>query len=113
VLDVFSHLDIHFHLCNTCFSVLHRCYSLFLYSSFFHHGFLTLLLSNYVLSKMISMCGTGPPICYIPVASPGSLRGPHPPRFVPYPINPGAPMLPQEIQTLRASIIRQIEYYFR
>ncbi|KAL9368225.1 hypothetical protein Peur_039424 [Populus x canadensis] len=61
---------------------------------------------------MVGPTYPGPPICYIPVASPGSLRGPHPPRFVPYPINPGAPMLPQEIQTLRASIIRQIEYYF-
>ncbi|CAK7331941.1 unnamed protein product [Dovyalis caffra] len=54
----------------------------------------------------------GQPICYFPIAPPGSLRGPHPPRFVPYPVNPEAPVLPQEILALRAGIVRQIEYYF-
>ncbi|KAJ6750493.1 hypothetical protein OIU85_001068 [Salix viminalis] len=61
---------------------------------------------------MVGPSFPAPPICYIPVAPPGSLRGPHPPRFVQYPINPGTHMLPQEIQTLRASIMQQIEYYF-
>ncbi|XWS53249.1 hypothetical protein CRYUN_Cryun11dG0141500 [Craigia yunnanensis] len=43
---------------------------------------------------------------------PGSIRGPHPPRFVPYPINPGTAMFPPEAVTLRANIVKQIEYYF-
>ncbi|KAK9022305.1 hypothetical protein V6N11_002582 [Hibiscus sabdariffa] len=49
---------------------------------------------------------------YLPVAPPGSLRGPHPPLFVPYPMNPGTAMFPPEIVALRASIVKQIEYYF-
>ncbi|KAG5238109.1 hypothetical protein OIU77_028147 [Salix suchowensis] len=53
-----------------------------------------------------------PPMCYFSVAPPGSLRGSHPSCFVPYPINPGAPVLPQETLALRASIVGQIEYYF-
>ncbi|XVF68612.1 hypothetical protein PTKIN_Ptkin11bG0015500 [Pterospermum kingtungense] len=52
------------------------------------------------------------PVCYVPVAPPGSLRGPHPPRFVPYPINPGTAMLPPETVSLRTNIVKQIEYYF-
>ncbi|KAF2324140.1 hypothetical protein GH714_008062 [Hevea brasiliensis] len=54
----------------------------------------------------------GPPICYVPVAPTGSFRGGHPPRFMPYPTSPGAPLLPQETPSLRESIIRQIDYYF-
>ncbi|KAL5766291.1 hypothetical protein ACOSP7_016908 [Xanthoceras sorbifolium] len=54
----------------------------------------------------------GPAFCYVPVAPPGSIRGPHPPRFVPYPINPAAPMLPPETVGLKANIVKQIEYYF-
>ncbi|KAI9388141.1 hypothetical protein POPTR_009G018100v4 [Populus trichocarpa] len=53
-----------------------------------------------------------PPICYVSVAPPGSLRGPQPSCFVPYPINSGAPVLSQETLALRASIAGQIEYYF-
>ncbi|KAJ4842470.1 hypothetical protein Tsubulata_001824 [Turnera subulata] len=54
----------------------------------------------------------GPPICYVPVAPPGSIRGPHPPRFSPYPLSPGAPVLPQDTVNLRTNIVKQIEYYF-
>ncbi|XVF05659.1 hypothetical protein REPUB_Repub05bG0191700 [Reevesia pubescens] len=51
-------------------------------------------------------------VCYVPITPPGSIRGPHPPRFVPYPVNPGTAMLPPETVTLRANIVKQIEYYF-
>ncbi|XP_017607235.1 la-related protein 1A-like isoform X2 [Gossypium arboreum] len=51
-------------------------------------------------------------VYYMPVAPPGSIRGPHPPRFVPYPMNPGTAMFPPETVTLRANIVKQIEYYF-
>ncbi|TYG67852.1 hypothetical protein ES288_D05G108300v1 [Gossypium darwinii] len=51
-------------------------------------------------------------IYYMPVAPPGSIRGLHPPRFVPYPMNPGTAMFPPETVTLRANIVKQIEYYF-
>ncbi|GMJ08955.1 hypothetical protein HRI_004564700 [Hibiscus trionum] len=51
-------------------------------------------------------------VCYVPIATPGSVRGPHPPRFVPYPINPETNVLPPEMATLRANIVKQIEYYF-
>ncbi|XP_022752836.1 la-related protein 1A isoform X2 [Durio zibethinus] len=51
-------------------------------------------------------------VCYVPIASPGSVRGPHPPRFVPYHINPGTAMFSPETVTLRANIVKQIEYYF-
>ncbi|KAK8352654.1 hypothetical protein V6Z12_A05G108300 [Gossypium hirsutum] len=58
----------------------------------------------------------GPPVqgavYYMPVAPPGSIRGPHPPCFVPYPMNPGTAMFPPETVTLRANIVKQIEYYF-
>lgn len=56
---------------------------------------------------------TGAAVCYVPIAPPGSIRGPHPPRFFPYPMNPGAPMLSPEMLTLKANIVKQIEYYFR
>ncbi|XWS74257.1 hypothetical protein CRYUN_Cryun02cG0200000 [Craigia yunnanensis] len=51
-------------------------------------------------------------VCYVPIAPSGSIRGPHPPRFVPYPINQGTAMFPPETITLRADIVKQIEYYF-
>ncbi|TYJ33502.1 hypothetical protein E1A91_A05G107600v1 [Gossypium mustelinum] len=51
-------------------------------------------------------------VYYMPVAPPGSIRGPHPPCFVPYPMNPGTAMFPPETVTLRANIVKQIEYYF-
>ncbi|KAL1098521.1 hypothetical protein V6Z11_D05G105600 [Gossypium hirsutum] len=51
-------------------------------------------------------------IYYMPVAPPGSIRGLHPPCFVPYPMNPGTAMFPPETVTLRANIVKQIEYYF-
>ncbi|KAL4277943.1 hypothetical protein GQ457_03G044030 [Hibiscus cannabinus] len=51
-------------------------------------------------------------VYYVPVPPPGSARGPHPPRFVPYPMNTGTAMFPPEIVTLRANIVKQIEYYF-
>ncbi|XP_039037617.1 la-related protein 1A-like [Hibiscus syriacus] len=51
-------------------------------------------------------------VCYVPIAPPGSIMGPHPPRFVPYPINPETNVLPPEMVTLRANIVKQIEYYF-
>ncbi|GLU02469.1 hypothetical protein SLE2022_197180 [Rubroshorea leprosula] len=52
------------------------------------------------------------PICYVPVALPGSMRAPHPPRFAPFPTNLEASMPPPETVELRASIVKQIEYYF-
>nr|KJB20257.1 hypothetical protein B456_003G140800 [Gossypium raimondii] len=60
------------------------------------------------------MIGPGYPgaLCYVPIAPPGSIRGPHSPRFVPYPINPETTVLPPEMVTLRANIVKQIEYYF-
>ncbi|KAG4206902.1 hypothetical protein ERO13_A03G034600v2 [Gossypium hirsutum] len=60
------------------------------------------------------MIGPGYPgaLCYVPIAPPGSIRGPHSPRFVPYPINPESTVLPPEMVTLRANIVKQIEYYF-
>ncbi|KAK8306892.1 hypothetical protein V6Z12_D03G158200 [Gossypium hirsutum] len=60
------------------------------------------------------MIGPGYPgaLCYVPIAPPGSIRGPHSPRFVPYPINPETTVLPPEMVTLRANIMKQIEYYF-
>ncbi|ESR59631.1 hypothetical protein CICLE_v10014180mg [Citrus x clementina] len=54
----------------------------------------------------------GAALCYVPVVPPGSIRGPHPQRFFPYPVNLGAPMLPPETLALKANIVKQIEYYF-
>lgn len=53
-----------------------------------------------------------PPMYYLPAAPPGSIVVPHPPRFVPHPLSPGVPRLPPETLALRASIVKQIEYYF-
>lgn len=56
----------------------------------------------------------GPPgaIYYIPPAPPGSVRVPYPPILVPHPLNSGATVLPSPTFTLRANIVKQIEYYF-
>lgn len=62
---------------------------------------------------MICIYRTGAALCYVPVIPPGSIRGPHPQRFFPYPVNLGAPMLPPETLALKANIVKQIEYYFR
>ncbi|KAJ0083480.1 hypothetical protein Patl1_30200 [Pistacia atlantica] len=61
---------------------------------------------------MVGPSFTGPAVCYVSVAPPGSVRGPHPPHFVRYPIPPGTPMLSPETLALRASIVKQIDYYF-
>ncbi|KAM1754534.1 hypothetical protein ACFX12_006988 [Malus domestica] len=55
------------------------------------------------------------PICYLPVPPLSAIRGPHPPSFVPHPLNPGASLPPSKTHTLslRDNIIKQIEYYFR
>ncbi|KAK4279252.1 hypothetical protein QN277_016981 [Acacia crassicarpa] len=53
-----------------------------------------------------------PPVWYVPIAPPGSIRGAHPRHFVPYPVNPVSQPMPPETIFLRASIVKQIEYYF-
>lgn len=50
---------------------------------------------------------------YMPAAPPGTFGGPFPPRFIPYTVKPGPPLLPPETLALRANIVKQIEYYFR
>uniref|UniRef100_A0A5B7AQ06 Putative la-related protein 1A n=1 Tax=Davidia involucrata TaxID=16924 RepID=A0A5B7AQ06_DAVIN len=56
----------------------------------------------------------GPPgsMYYLPAAPPGSIRVPYPPCFVSHPLNSGTSMLPPEILPLRATIVKQIDYYF-
>ncbi|XP_044479724.1 la-related protein 1A-like isoform X2 [Mangifera indica] len=61
---------------------------------------------------MVGPSFTGPAVCYVSVPPPGSVRGPHPPLFVQYPVLPGAAMLPPEMLALKASIVKQIDYYF-
>lgn len=58
---------------------------------------------------------TGPPgaIYFLPPPSPGSVRVPYPPFFVPHPVSSGASTPPSPTLALRESIIKQIEYYFR
>ncbi|KAG8496258.1 hypothetical protein CXB51_009321 [Gossypium anomalum] len=72
------------------------------------HVSLLLTLSSFLAAYV---CQQGA-LCYVPIAPPGSIRGPHSPRFVPYPINPETTVLPPEMVTLRANIVKQIEYYF-
>ncbi|PPD83358.1 hypothetical protein GOBAR_DD19722 [Gossypium barbadense] len=72
------------------------------------HVSLLLTLSSFLA---VYVCQQGA-LCYVPIAPPGSIRGPHSPRFVPYPINPETTVLPPEMVTLRANIMKQIEYYF-
>ncbi|PON74068.1 Transcriptional repressor poly-beta-hydroxybutyrate-responsive [Parasponia andersonii] len=50
-------------------------------------------------------------ICYVPVPPPGAIRGP-PPLIIPYPVSPGAPVVPPETLVLKGNIVKQIEYYF-
>ncbi|KAG5517275.1 hypothetical protein RHGRI_037882 [Rhododendron griersonianum] len=56
----------------------------------------------------------GPPgsIYWLPAAPPSPIRLPHPPRFVPHPLNTMPSTLPPETLALRANILKQIEYYF-
>lgn len=62
---------------------------------------------------MIGPSYSGPaPMYYLPVPPPGSIRVPHPQRFIPHPVNPGAPMQPPEALALRINLVKQIEYYF-
>lgn len=48
----------------------------------------------------------------MPVPPPGAIRG-YPPRFAPYPVNQGPPVMSPENLELKDRIIKQIEYYFR
>ncbi|KAH9603926.1 hypothetical protein KSS87_018010 [Heliosperma pusillum] len=54
----------------------------------------------------------GAPMYYIAAPPPGAIRGPFPPQFAPHPPNPMATVLSPEILALRASVVKQIEYYF-
>ncbi|XP_059429455.1 la-related protein 1A [Corylus avellana] len=56
--------------------------------------------------------GFSGPVCYVPVAHPGSIRGPHPQHFIRHPINPGAAMVTPDTLALRLNIVKQIDYYF-
>ncbi|KAK6936914.1 La-type HTH domain [Dillenia turbinata] len=49
---------------------------------------------------------------YVPVAPPGSIRGPHQLYLAPYHSNPGTPMFLPDTLALKDNILRQIEYYF-
>ncbi|XP_022730387.1 la-related protein 1A-like isoform X3 [Durio zibethinus] len=80
--------------CFTCLIINHQCH---------------LFFKQRYLNRTLQFLGA---ICYMPIASPGSIRGPHPPRFVPYPINPGTAMFLPETVALRFNIVKQIEYYF-
>lgn len=55
----------------------------------------------------------GSSIYYVPAPPPGSVRMPHQPFFVPPPLSSGTLVPPSETLTLKASIAKQIEYYFR
>ncbi|KFK26365.1 hypothetical protein AALP_AA8G239200 [Arabis alpina] len=61
------------------------------------------------------LVGPGPgfpgPVYYMPVPPPGAIRG-YPPRFGPYPVNQGPPILSPEKLELKDRVIKQIEYYF-
>lgn len=57
---------------------------------------------------------TGPPLSnYYPAASTSFVRFPYPSFLVPHPLSPGVPMPPFPEIVLRASVVKQIEYYFR
>ncbi|KAK4764903.1 hypothetical protein SAY86_025993 [Trapa natans] len=64
---------------------------------------------RFIVGPSFSRPGT---IYYVPVPHPSSIRGAHPPQFFRPPGNPAGPILPPETQTLKTSIIEQIEYYF-
>lgn len=53
----------------------------------------------------------GSPIYYIPSGPQGAIRMPQQPFFVPPPLSPAAPPPPDTL-TLKASIAKQIDYYF-
>ncbi|XP_027329145.1 la-related protein 1A isoform X2 [Abrus precatorius] len=62
---------------------------------------------------MVGPSFPGPaPVWCVPMPPPGSIRGPHPRHFVPYPVNPAPQPLPPETLSLRTSIVKQIDYYF-
>jgi len=56
----------------------------------------------------------GPPgsIYWLPATPPSPIRLPHPPPFVPHPLNALPSILPPETLALRTNILKQIEYYF-
>ncbi|CAD5332318.1 unnamed protein product [Arabidopsis thaliana] len=62
------------------------------------------------------LVGPGPgfpgPVYYLPGPPPGAIRGPYPPRFAPYPVNQGPPILSPEKLDLRDRVLKQVEYYF-
>ncbi|KAG4382241.1 hypothetical protein JHK82_038760 [Glycine max] len=62
---------------------------------------------------MVGPSFPGPaPVWCVPMPPPGSIRGPHPRHFVPYPVNPTPQPPPPETVSLRTSIVKQIDYYF-
>lgn len=62
---------------------------------------------------MVGPSFPGPaPVWCLPMPPPGSIRGPHPRHFVPYPVNPPPQPPPAETVSLRTSIVKQIDYYF-
>ncbi|CAI0453118.1 unnamed protein product [Linum tenue] len=61
---------------------------------------------------MVGPAFPGSPMYPIPVVPPGGFRGPHPPHFIPYPLNPGHLMLTSEPLTLEDRVVKQVEYYF-
>lgn len=79
-----------------------------------YHAFL-FLLYYYSICCLHLRYDTGPPgsIYWLPAAPPSPIRLPHPPRFVPHPLNTMPSTLPPETLALRANILKQIEYYFR
>ncbi|CAN1182415.1 La-related protein 1A [Linum perenne] len=61
---------------------------------------------------MVGPTFSGAAMYNMPMVLPGGFRGPHPPHFVPYPMNPGDLMLTPETVTLKSNVVRQVEYYF-
>lgn len=65
-----------------------------------------------MIAVSVSSFDTGP-VYYLPGPPPGAIRGPYPPRFAPYPVNQGPPVLSPEKLDLRDRVLKQVEYYFR
>ncbi|CAL1366643.1 unnamed protein product [Linum trigynum] len=61
---------------------------------------------------MVGPAFPGSPMYPIPLVPSGGFRGPHPPHFIPYPMNPGHLMLTSEPLTLKDHVVKQVEYYF-
>ncbi|KAL2316929.1 hypothetical protein Fmac_030805 [Flemingia macrophylla] len=62
---------------------------------------------------MVGPSYPGPaPVWCVPMPPPGSIRGPQPRHFVSYPVNPTPQPPSPETASLRASIVKQIDYYF-